>query len=605
MTGYPALQCDVSVTSDLSALVFHPARHTDHYNLVARLRSLVGTARLTAGAVCIPSVAAHSLVNLLGAKGIRWSELAARFVENRARLRPSWDNLREQVAHLKDSGPSLARTLVADLADLHTLDDHQVLNVAAMTLPDSPGLCVFDEQGAGKTVTLIFALDLLVQRREVDIALIVAPKSMVPEWPMDLERFKGDVYQSAVITGSSRRKRSTLCRPVEVFVTNFETAVALEPELTSLAQARDGRCMLVIDESFFVKNLDAQRTRALRRIREWCGRAYVLCGTPAPNRPHDLVQQFNLVDFGSTFDGVVIPEDRDLAAPIVRDAIETRGLYVRHLKRDVLPQLPTRSFSRILCPMQPLQKQIYGALLRNVIIDLQRIDDDGFQRQLTSFLARRTALKQVCSHPAMVTDGYDETPAKLVALDSLLDELVGRRGEKVIVWSYFRHSLQEIAARYSRFGAVRYDGSVTDVAERREAVRRFQEDEETRLFVANPAAAGAGLTLHRARVAVYESLGDQAAHYLQSLDRIHRRGQERDVEYFMLLCDGTIDEVDYDRLLRKERDAQQLLRDGSLPLPTRQGMLDELLSSGCGTRVEASPGSCTRSMRSPDHHSGS
>ena len=31
------------------------------------------------------------------------------------------------------------------------------------------------------------------------------------------------------------------------------------------------------------------------------------------------------------------------------------------------------------------------------------------------------------------------------------------------------------------------------------------------VFAANPAAAGAGLTLHRARVAIYESLSNQAA----------------------------------------------------------------------------------------------
>ena len=56
-----------------------------------------------------------------------------------------------------------------------------------MTLPDSPGLCVFDEQGAGKTVTFIFAFDLLVERDQADLAVIVAPKSMIGEWPKDLE----------------------------------------------------------------------------------------------------------------------------------------------------------------------------------------------------------------------------------------------------------------------------------------------------------------------------------------------------------------------------------------------------------------------------------
>ena len=73
------------------------------------------------------------------------------------------------------------------------------------------------------------------------------------------------------------------------------------------------------------------------------------------------------------------------------------------------------------------------------------------------------------------------------------------------------------------------------------------------LFIANPAAAGAGLTLHRARFAVYESMSNQAAHYLQSLDRIHRRGQEREVEYITLLCEDTVEVQEYARLTDKER----------------------------------------------------
>ena len=98
---------------------------------------------------------------------------------------------------------------------------------------------------------------------------------------------------------------------------------------------------------------------------------------------------------------------------------------------------------------------------------------------------------------------------------------------------------------------MRYDGTVTAIDARREAVRRFQ-NEPTRVFVANPAAAGAGLTLHAARYAVYESFTNQAAHYLQSLDRIHRRGQSREVEYLMLLAESSIEPLEFDRLVVKE-----------------------------------------------------
>ena len=56
---------------------------------------------------------------------------------------------------------------------------------------------------------------------------------------------------------------------------------------------------------------------------------------------------------------------------------------------------------------------------------------------------------------------------------------------------------------------------------------------------------GAGLTLHAARFAVYESFSNQAAHYLQKSPPYHRRGYTREVEYFVLLADNTIEPSEF------------------------------------------------------------
>ncbi len=99
------------------------------------------------------------------------------------------------------------------------------------------------------------------------------------------------------------------------------------------------------------------------------------------------------------------------------------------------------------------------------------------------------------------------------------------------------------------------------------------------VFVGNPSAAGAGLTLHRARVAIYESLSNQAVHYLQSIDRIHRRGQTRDVDYIVLLCEDSIEIADYERLLDKESAAQDLLGDPVYQPVTRETFLADALAA--------------------------
>lgn len=580
---------DVRVPESLDRLVVTPRSSADRHALSGALREAMPgtTVHSAANGAWLTPLNADALLPVDGAVDLRWSSDAELFADNRRRVKGVRRELRDRVGEVLGGGRQVAEAHLQDVGGLDVLDDHQLVNVAAMTAPGGYGLCVFDEQGAGKTVTFIFAFDVLVDRDEADFALIVAPKSMVPEWPRDFERFTGDLYNVGVVSGSRKDKHAALASGADVLVTNFETVVSMEQEVRALLRRYRGRAVLVVDESFYAKSLDAKRTRALRRLRERCGRAFVLCGTPAPNSPHDLVQQFNIVDFGLTFDGVEVPKDREAARPVVRRAIEERGLYARHLKADVLPDLPPKTFNRVLLPLQPRQEAVYAAALDDLILDLRSTDEVTFRRRLTSFLARRSALLQICSNPASLIEGYAEAPAKLLALDDLLEELISRRGEKVVLWSFYTASLDAIVSRYARFGTVRYDGSVSDVAERREAVRRFQEDGETRLFVANPAAAGAGLTLHAARFAVYESMSNQAAHYLQSLDRVHRRGQERDVEYFVLLCERTIEVNEYERLTGKERAAQSLLGDVVEPPLTREAMLAEVLAA---SRLLGGPG---------------
>jgi len=567
---------DVRVGDGLEGLYLTARDPAAAVSLLAAAKVAAGgdsAVRRSANGVFVPFQLAHR-IKRDGALDLRWTPEARRYVENRCSASASFPEVVSHVQRLKVEGPAAARKEVRDSEGLEVLDGHQVLNVAAMTVERGFGLCVFDEQGAGKTVTLIYAFDLLAARNEADRVLIIAPKSMVPEWPKDFGRFRPDLYRVAIITGSAREKRRVLQDDPEVLVTNFETAVSMEEELTALLRSKPGRTVLAVDESFFIKSMDARRTRAIRRLREWCGRAFVLCGTPAPNAPQDLVQQFSLVDFGLAFDGVDVPSDRTEAAPIVQSVIDERGLYTRHLKEQVLPELPAKSFQRIFVPLAPQQRLLYEQTLNQLVADVEQTDDRDFGRCYTNFLARRSALLQLCSNPAAIDPSYAETPAKLEALDAVVSRLTAQN-EKLLVWSFYTQSITAIVERYKAHGAMRYDGQVTDVDTRRETVRRFQEDDESMVLVANPAAAGAGLTLHRARFAVYESLSNQAAHYLQSLDRIHRRGQTRDVEYLVLLCEKTLELQEYERLVTKEVAAQSLLGDVVTAPLTRETFLKE------------------------------
>lgn len=557
-------------------VVLVPRARDDRFAVASAVRALGLEPHLEAGRVHVdPSGAARLLAGVDGID-LHWDDDAREHVEGRLRAASGRAVVAEALSALNGGGVTTAREMLADVELVEGLDGHQVVNVAAMTVPGGHGLCLFDEQGAGKTVSVVAAFDVLAQRDEVDFMLVLAPKSMLAEWKRDIDRFT-PVYRVAVYAGSAAERRDVLGSRSDVLVANYEAAVNAAGPLGAAVARHGRRGLLVVDESFHVKNAATSRSQATLGLRRRMGRTYVLCGTPAPNRADDVVAQVSLVDFGLTFDGVAVPEDRDQAVPVVRAALEASPLHRRNLKADVLPDLPGRDFTRVPVTLAPRQRALYDAAERDLVNELRHVGDREFAASLTTWSARRSALLRLCSNPAGVIDDYDEQPAKLVALDGIVDRYVKSGDEKLVVWSFFTASLAAIADRYRELGAVRYDGSVTAVEDRARAVRAFQEDRSTRIFVANPAAAGAGLTLHAARLAVYESLSNQAAHYLQSLDRIHRRGQERDVEYFFLVADDTLESAEYERLARKHAAARDLLGDED-PVPvTRERLLTDLL----------------------------
>lgn len=92
-------------------------------------------------------------------------------------------------------------------------------------------------------------------------------------------------------------------------------------------------------------------------------------------------------------------------------------------------------------------------------------------------------------------------------------------------------------------------------------------------MIANPAAAGEGISLHTVcHHAIYLDRNFSAAQYLQSEDRIHRIGLAQDQSTIVEIveCDGTIDETVRLRLEYKVSQMAAALADSGLniaPVP--------------------------------------
>ncbi len=438
------------------------------------------------------------------------------------------------------------------------LDPAQQNATAAMTIPNLLGLCLFDEQGSGKTVMTIASFDILIDRCEIDAMIVVCPKSMISEWTKEIARFCPNTYKVVKAEGTKQNKYDATLKDFDVIVTNFEGVEAMLVTLKAAAASR--KFLLVIDESYYLKNSESMRSEHTTHLRNASQRCFVLCGTPAPNTAHDLINQFDLADLKFTFGGFHKSRNPESDWDNISLLIDTRGLFIRRLKTDILDHVPEKYFHVLRVELTGKQKLMYELARTELEIELKKFNNETFKKSLATYFQKRAAMLQICSCPGAIDPILSETPVKFQILDELLGKLIGQ-GRKVIIWSYYRRSLEDIYSRYTQYNPVRVDGSVSTEL-RKEAVELFQENPDTMLFIGNPAAAGAGITLHSSYDAVYFSYSNQAAHYLQSLDRIHRRGQVSDeVNYYLLVCKNTVEETEVVRLRDKEVRQHDLLGD--------------------------------------------
>ncbi len=145
-----------------------------------------------------------------------------------------------------------------------------------------------------------------------------------------------------------------------------------------------------------------------------------------------------------------------------------------------------------------------------------------------------------------------EKPSKIEYLQSRVAVILSEKPEnKIVIWSYFVRNIQLLERMFKRYNPVSIYGDIStgsdeDENKREGRIKKFHMDETCRLMIANPQACGEGISLHKVcHFAIYLDRNFNAAHFLQSIDRIHRLGLlphiETNVE--ILVSENTIDET--------------------------------------------------------------
>lgn len=309
-----------------------------------------------------------------------------------------------------------------------------------------------------------------------------------------------------------------------------ETSVIISYDLT---HRRDlGKFnVLILDESHYVKNKNAKRTKAIMKMAKKTKHLFLLTGTPAPNKPVELWSQLfmlmpkvigNYTSFTRRYCGA---KQSPLGFVDVSGATHREELawlmkstcLIRRLKRDVLQHLPpkTRTTLEVDVPCKGMKQKFKRWKEINKLCLQQETHELIFERkQLVSELFLMTAdakvdvIKKICA---------DLPPRTLIFHHH---KVLGDAIEEVLP-------------------CMRIDGS-TPRDKRDEYVKDFQEGRVDYCCL-SMLAAGTGITLTRATNIVFAELYFVPGVLMQAEDRAHRIGLEEPLTVTYVIANGSLD----------------------------------------------------------------
>lgn len=411
-----------------------------------------------------------------------------------------------------------------------------------------------DDMGLGKTLQSICTLRLAYERSHTRAhSLILAPKSVLPHWQRELERFYPGIR---VCQYHGSQRRSDLFRALEpiVFISTYAT---ISNDIDKVSQVPF--YYVILDEATKIKNSNARRTQAVKSLNA----AYrlALSGTPVENRPAELWSLFDFLmrghlgkqsTFARLFEEKINAGETNASQQLGR---RIKPFMLRRKKEEVAKDLPDKIHMDEWCALSSEQRALYGGLqdeVQRLRTALQRGENVNYT---SSILPVLTKLKQICDHPALITgerpvtkiDGRSE---KFDLILTKIEEITAE-GEQVVVFSHFLGmlSLLQASLNQRRISHIRIDGSTNN---RQDLIDTFN-DGKAQVALCSLIATGYGINLTSANHVIHADRWWNPAVENQATDRVHRIGQNKTVYVYRIMVEGTLEEK-IDILLANKQD---------------------------------------------------
>jgi SNF2 family DNA or RNA helicase len=367
------------------------------------------------------------------------------------------------------------------------------------------------------------------------------PASLVFNWHNEINKFAPQltVYRH---TGSKRHRDIRLLSRFDILLTTYQTALRDVDMLGQLEYE-----YVVLDESQQIKNKNSKIFKAVNEL--VANHKISLSGTPIENSLSDLWAQMqfinpNLLGSYNFFQRNFIQPIEKQGDESVTDQLKTMiaPYLLRRTKEMVakdLPELDTRVF---YSEMSVEQKRLYEkekSAVRNYLFENYAPHDLGYNNIVIRAL---TKLRQIANHPRLVYDDYSKRSGKFDDISEQLDVVI-RGNHKVLLFSSFVQHLQLFRNKLEKSGRpYTWLSGENTPAQREEAIKRFEQEEDTRIFLISLKAGGSGLNLTAADYVFITDPWWNPAAENQAIARAHRIGQTRNVFATKFITKDSIEE---------------------------------------------------------------
>ena len=382
----------------------------------------------------------------------------------------------------------------------------------------------FNEQGTGKTASVIWAIDYLISIGLVKRVLVICPLSIMKSaWQNDL--FKFAIHRTVSIAyGAARKRKEIVGLGAEFVVINFDGVGIVKKEIIA-----GGFDLIVVDEASAYKNAQTARWKDLRDLTKVIKGLWMLTGTPAAQSPVDAYGLAKLVNpkgvpafFGQFRDSVMlkITDYRWIPKPTAQALVHQALQPAIRFEKAQCLDLPPLIFVERDAPLTPQQLKYYNILKKQMLIEAA-----GEEVSAVNAAVQINKLLQIAGG-AVYTDTHEVIEFDVSSRLNVVQEVIEESSHKVLVFVPFTHTIELLQKHLVKHNITCevINGSVP-VNRRSDIVKQFQEQSEPKVLIIQPKAASHGLTLTAANTIIWYAPCTSVETYLQANARIDRPGQ--------------------------------------------------------------------------------